>query len=170
MAIVAPKVKERLLHNFVPCKARLLDKGLSISPDCAQCGDTEDLEAVFLQCTHSVQIWRFASLSISQVFVNKFVEQLFDSDFVQSRDRILTILWSIWEANGLFERVQPRRPATSESATFWQPPPEGTLKCNVDAALRDSWGVLVGWCSFEPHFGRRRWQLRRRYHGLVYAR
>ncbi|KAK5839260.1 hypothetical protein PVK06_008036 [Gossypium arboreum] len=145
MAIVAPKVKERLLHNFVPCKARLLDKGLSISPDCAQCGDTEDLEAVCLQCTHSVQIWRFASLSISQVFVNK-------------------------EANGLFERVQPRRPATSESATFWQPPPEGTLKCNVDAALRDSWGVLVGWCSFEPHFGRRRWQLRRRYHGLVYAR
>ncbi|KAL1112927.1 hypothetical protein V6Z11_D02G157800 [Gossypium hirsutum] len=42
-------------------------------------------EPVFLQCTHSVQIWWFASLSISQVFVNKFVEQLFDSDFGQRR-------------------------------------------------------------------------------------
>ncbi|MBA0558215.1 hypothetical protein Golob_015243, partial [Gossypium lobatum] len=38
-------------YSFIPCKARLLEKGVVLPLDCSTCGEPEDLDHVFLRCS-----------------------------------------------------------------------------------------------------------------------
>ncbi|KAK5803828.1 hypothetical protein PVK06_031477 [Gossypium arboreum] len=87
-------------YSFIPCKARLLEKGVVLPLDCSTCGEPEDLDHIFLRCSRAVY-YRYGSRLDSLFSMLLFLILLNSSlgggvEAGHERDRLLTLLWSIW--------------------------------------------------------------------------
>ncbi|KAH1090566.1 hypothetical protein J1N35_017823 [Gossypium stocksii] len=136
-------------YSFIPCKARLLEKGVVLPLDCGTCGEPEDLDHVFLRCSRAVY-YRYGSRLDSLFSMLLFLILLNISLGGVKRGMNEIVCLHFFGASAVFR---------AEGAANWQPPPAGKLKCNVDAALfreeaadwaavlRDWRGDLVACCT-----------------------
>ncbi|XP_019156592.1 PREDICTED: uncharacterized protein LOC109153209 [Ipomoea nil] len=128
---IPPKVKNflwRCARNILPVRDNLRTKHVWIGGGCLICGFvSETIEHLFGGCAFAQEIWES-----TDVLNGRNVFEMMDAQIGHStmRDR-LKIIWK----EG-YTRPDSRRPRTRHATDNWTPPPQGTVKCNTDAALR----------------------------------
>ncbi|KAM7272750.1 hypothetical protein ACFE04_027413 [Oxalis oulophora] len=100
---IPPKIKNflwRVIHDVLPSKCRLAQKGVSLDPMCTFCPEPEDTLHVLLLCDRARAVWSLWGL-FDLVPLNSIHEMLLNvvQSVVSSKlEEFCFLLWMLWSS------------------------------------------------------------------------
>ncbi|XP_019172094.1 PREDICTED: uncharacterized protein LOC109167528 [Ipomoea nil] len=165
---VPPKICNfmwRCVMNVLPVRENLRSKRVFVGGGCPLCSvDMETITHILCECPVAMCLWDCTDILQGKTFVH-FVESVYEKPDAHDAVLMATRFWTCWLARNdkvwhgktwssstLKERVtqlviQWQRDvhvntATNQSSNpppaTWSPPPNGLLKCNVDATVAEN--------------------------------
>ncbi|XP_019150955.1 PREDICTED: uncharacterized protein LOC109147752 [Ipomoea nil] len=161
---ILPKVKNllwRCARGILPLRENLKSRRVWISGGCPLCGFVaETAEHLFCGCQYAQGLWEENDISHGQC-IHEFMDSILSSPNAEVAVQLAAIFWVVWEtrnavvwsnmvpsAEGMKSQVhalrlvwkgayasERTRGTDGVAAQQWNPPPRGSLKCNIDAAV-----------------------------------